>query len=957
MTSSISNSRGPSNEASNALTKDDTGSERPTGDQQTVLRGVRTHNLKSLDLDLPHNEFIVVSGVSGSGKSSLAFDTLYAEGQRRYTESLSTYARQFLRRMERPPVDRLENIQPAVALKQKNEVNNARSTVGTVTEIDDHLQLMYAHIGETVCPNCDRVVQRDSPAKTVDRLQQLDEDTRLVVVAELEADDERQRGALLDQLLQEGYRRLYVDGETVDVGETEIDELLDSPVLPVVIDRLVVRDEDEFRLAEAVEQGFDVGNGQIHVHFFDEPDTEPLVFDRRYRCNQCGRQFIEPKPVLFSFNSSLGACDECDGFGKVMGIDFDKVIPNPNKSIREGAIAPFQGDKYGENQKRLEKACEAHGVPTDVPYSELTDDQRAFVETGGTGWKGVRGFFDELRNQRHKTYVRIFLARYRGYDRCPTCEGARLNEDARQVRVDGQPISDFWGLRIEEAREYVEQLELDTTDYRRVKPLLEEIKDRLQYLDTIGLGYLELGRQSRTLSGGEMQRIHLTTSLGRSLTDTLYVLDEPTAGMHAADTERLLAVIEQLRDLGNTVLVVEHEPEVIEAADYVIELGPKGGEQGGEILFDGWHEQFVEQDTLTARALRERKETRPDPVTDEPDGYISITGATQHNLDAIDVDFPKGRLSAVTGVSGSGKSTLCESVLYNNWRQMDGEGGVEAGKVESIEGLDGYDDVVLMDQSALGRSTRSNALTYTNAYDGIRRLYSQTRTAKLTGLSMGDFSFNTPGGRCENCEGTGTITVEMHFLADVEIPCDECGGTRFQSKVLQPEVRGANIADVFEMTVDEAVAFFEDRSAISDKLKPLQDVGLGYLSVGQTTATLSGGEAQRLKLASFIAEGQSGGSTETTLFIFDEPTVGLHMLDVETLVHALRKLVGLGHTVIAIEHDLDFAARCDYLVDLGPGGGPRGGRVVATGTPRAIARNEQSVTGACLREMFPDDAL
>ncbi len=918
----------------------------------TSLRGVRTHNLKDIDVDIPRGQFIAVSGVSGSGKSSLAFDTLYAEGQRRYTESLSTYARQFLRRMERPPADAVENIQPAVALKQKNEVSNARSTVGTVTEVDDHLQLVYTHIGRTFCPDCQSEVRRDTPTAVAKTLGDLDEGTRLIVVADVEAEEEGHRPAILEQLVQEGYRRLYIDGETVDITESDFDSLLERSVFPVVVDRLVVREGEEMRLTEAVEAGFQLSNGQIEVHFYDG-GREPLTFDRKYRCNHCGRRFIEPRPVLFSFNSEMGACDRCNGYGKVMGIDFSKVIPNRTQTLEEGAVAAFEGKKYSKYKKKMLSACRRKGIPINIPYERLDEDQRLYIEEGGEGWQGVRGFFDDLQGQRHKTYVRIFLARYRGYDRCPDCGGARLGPEARNVKVDGRSISDFWQMRIEEAREYFDDIELPEEDADKVEPLIAEIRHRLRYLDTIGLGYMSLGRQSRTLSGGEMQRIHLTASLGRALTDTLYVLDEPTAGMHAVDTDRLLKVIEHLRDLGNTVVVVEHDPDVIEAADFVIELGPYGGEQGGDILFAGDQEAFRAQtDTLTGRALEGRRDMHPEPITDQPDGWVEIAGATEYNLADIDVRFPYGRLSVVTGVSGSGKSTLCERVLFNGWKQQQGEGGVDAGAFRELSGLDGFEDVVMMDQSAIGRSTRSNSLTYTGAYDDIRKLYSKTQAANLAGLTMGDFSFNTPGGRCEECEGTGVTTLEMHFMADIDIPCDECDGKRFNDRVLGAEYRGKNVADVFEMTVDEATEFFAEKEPIVRKLKPLREVGLGYLRVGQTTATLSGGEAQRLKLASYIAEGRKRGGTESSLFIFDEPTVGLHLFDVDTLVEALRKLVALGHTVICIEHDIDFIAQCDYVVDLGPGAGPRGGEVVATGSPYEIAEVSESRTGEHLQKLL-----
>ncbi|MFB6262530.1 MAG: excinuclease ABC subunit UvrA, partial [Bradymonadaceae bacterium] len=902
--------------------------------------------------DIPQGAFTAITGVSGAGKSSLAFDTLYAEGQRRYTESLSTYARQFLRRMERPPADELRDVQPAIALKQKNDVSNARSTVGTVTEVDDHLQLLYTHAGTTVCPDCDREVDRDTPAEAAERLADLDDGTRLIVVAPLEADGSEQRGAILEQLVQEGYRRLYLDGRAVDVTERDVEDLLEGDVLPVVVDRLVVRPDRELRLSEAMEAGFRLGHGQLEVHFPDDVGREALLFDRRFRCNQCGRSFVEPKPVLFAFNGSLGACEECSGYGEVMGIDFDKVVPNTGLSLSDGAIAAFEGDKYSSYKRDLLNVCRKKGIPTDVPWEELSEEHRRFVRRGGTGWIGIDGFFDELQQNKHRTYVRIFLARYRGYETCPACEGTKLSEDARNVRIAGRPISDFWQMRIERARAFFEELELPDADREKVEPLLSEIRQRLQYLDTVGLGYLTLGRQSRTLSGGEMQRIHLASSLGRALTDTLYVLDEPTAGLHAVDTHRLLDVVYRLRDLGNTLVVVEHDPEVIEAADYVVELGPGGGEQGGEVLFEGPIEEFRDRSTVTSRALEERRELEPSPITEQPPGTVDVVGANQFNLDDVDVSFPRERLTAVSGVSGSGKSTLCESVLFNGWKREQGEGGVEAGAVRELNGLEVFDEVVMMDQSALGRSTRSNPLTYSGAYDGIRRVYSQTRRAQMAGLTMGDFSFNTSGGRCVNCEGTGVVTIEMHFLADIDVPCEECEGARFNERVLGAEYRGKNIADVFDMTIDEVVEFFSDRDAVVRKLEPLRRVGLGYLRAGQATAQLSGGEAQRLKLASYIAEGRKRSDDDPVLFIFDEPTVGLHLLDVETLVAALRELVDLGHTVVVIEHDIDFIAQCDHVVDLGPGAGPEGGTVVATGTPEEVAGVDESVTGTFLGELI-----
>jgi excinuclease ABC subunit A len=920
------------------------------------LTGVQTHNLKNIDVEIPQGVMTVISGVSGSGKSSLAFDTLYAEGQRRYTESLSTYARQFLDRMERPPVEAIRNIQPALALRQKNEVSNARSTVGTITEVDDHLQLVYTHIGTTYCPNCDHPVERDTVPQAVSRLNEEETGTRVIVVAEADATDEEHRPAVLKHLVQEGYRRLYTDGEMVDITESDFDDLLDREWFPVVIDRLAIgKGEGDMRTSEAIEAAFNLGKGRAEVFFWDDREREPLVFDQAFRCNTCGKDFVQPQPALFSYNSSLGACDECSGYGKVMGIDMKKVIPNPAISLEDDAVACFSTPKYKRHKEAMLDKCREHGIAVDVPFYKLSEQHQEYITDGGDDWMGIRGFFKGLQSKQYKTHVRIFLAKYRGYDRCPECKGSRLNQDARNVKVDGRPISDVWDMRIEQADEYYRELELPDDQEARVATLLEEIRHRLDYLTTIGCGYLTLGRQSRTLSGGEMQRIHLTTSLGRALTDTLYVLDEPTAGLHARDSEKLLEVLYELRDLGNTVVVVEHDPDIIEGADHVIELGPRGGEEGGEILFAGPIDAFRGEETLTSQTLRRRKEIEPTP-TEAGDSGFRVVNATANNLDGLTVEFPYNRLIAVSGVSGSGKSTLCEDVLYNGWKRLQGRGGVEAGAAEALEGLDEFDDVVLMDQSAVGRSTRSNALSYTGAFDDVRKLFSRTRDAKLAGLTIGDFSFNTPGGRCENCQGTGTIRVEMHFMADVEVTCEECTGKRYNERVLGVGYRGMNIADVFEMTVSEALEFFAHHEPLVRKLTPLREVGLSYLRVGQTTATLSGGEAQRLKLATYVAEGRKRGETKPVLFIFDEPTVGLHLLDVEVLVSALRKLVDHGHSVVVIEHNIDFIAQCDHVIDLGPGAGPRGGQLVAEGTPRQIAAASDGYTCQYLFELFEASA-
>ncbi len=912
------------------------------------LRGVRTHNLKNIDCSIPHHHLTVVTGVSGSGKSSLAFDTLYSEGRRRYTESLSTYARQFLERMARPPLDSIQNVQPSVALKQVNDVSSARSTVGTITEIDDHLHLLFTHAGVTFCPTCDVPVTRDEAAGVAERLLELPEGTRVVLVAEVEPPKPEHRGALLEHLLAEGYRRLYVDGQTVDITDEDVETLLGQASFPVVVDRLVVRPGDEMRVAEAVEAGFELGNGRL-LAFEHGADRPPWTFDQAFRCNHCGQDMVEPQPALFSFNSSLGACQTCSGFGKTMGIDYRKVIPNPGLSLEEGAIACFEKGRHKRQKSRLLKACREQGIPTDEPFEELSADHRAYVRFGGEGYTGLKGFFQRLKRKQYKAYVRIFLAKYRGYDLCEDCDGARLGPEARQVRVAGRRISDFWEMRIEEARAYFDDAPLEEDRAARVQTLLREIRYRLRYLDEVGLGYLELGRQSRTLSGGEMQRIHLTSSLGRALTDTLYVLDEPTAGLHARDSRKLMEILQGLRDVGNTVVVVEHDPEIIGGADHVLELGPVGGDRGGELTYAGpltGYDLHEEVDFSVAHRLGTKNREAPS------EGRIEIVGANHHNLRDVDVSIPLGRLTVVTGVSGSGKSTLVEDVLYNGWRRLQGQGGVAAGEVRELRGLDDFDALELMDQRSIGRSNRSNAMSYTKAYDTIRKLFAGTQAAKNAGVTVGDFSFNTKGGRCDACDGTGTLTVEMHFMADVEIPCQVCEGKRFKPRILGVKYRGKSIDEIFEMTVEEGLHFFEESQAVQNRLRPLQEVGLGYLRLGQTTDTFSGGEAQRLKLATYIAEGRRRSKTKPILFLFDEPTVGLHLKDVAVLLVALRRLVELGHTVVAVEHNIDFIARCDHVIDLGPEAGPRGGRIVAQGFPGEVAAAEESITGRYLREFF-----
>lgn len=921
-----------------------------------VLEGVRTHNLKGVDVSIPHRALTAISGVSGSGKSSLAFDTLYAEGQRRFVESLSTYARQFLRRMEKPPVESVHNLLPAVALQQKNTVKNARSTVATLTEIADHLQLVFAHVGVTTCPDCGEVVQRETAGTVSDELEAMPEGTVAMVVADVQVLEIQTPAQVLEEIAADGYRRLYVDGSVVKVTEAaDVPGLLERQSFPVIVDRLTVRPGETLRYVEAAEAGFRVGRGRLTLVVGDSLRS----FSSQFACNSCARTFTPPIPQLFSFNTPLGACGTCSGFGRTAGLDMGKVVPNPRLSLEGGAVAVFGSDSKSMKARktRMIRAARKAKIATDVPFRDLPQADRDFVLEGGKGWGGVRGYFQGLEKKRYRPASRIMIARYRGYTRCPDCDGTRLSQAARCVTLAGHHVASFLGLTVRDARAAFRALAgdrvdgamcgpLPEVDREKVEPLLEELVYRVSYLDEVGLGYLTLDRQSRTLSGGEVQRIHLTSSLGRMLSDTLYVLDEPTAGLHARDTERLLAVLHRLSGIGNAVVVVEHDPDIIRGADWVIELGPHGGERGGEILFEGDVAALEVSDTPTGHSLRQRVlDTTPEYRFDpDSEPHLTVAGARLNNLRDVTARIPLGRLTCVTGVSGSGKTTLVHRCLHDVYRGKGSSSGVE------LSGFEQVSDVVLMRQGGLGRSGRSNVATYTKAWDAIRKLYGSHRDARAAGLAAGAFSFNRPGGRCETCEGIGTIMIEMHFMADIEVLCEACEGRRFSEKALSVRYRNRTIYDVLQLTVSEALRFFDGSGTITKKLAPLAEVGLGYLRLGQTTSTLSGGEAQRLMLASYL-----GGRTAVgkgVLFVFDEPTVGLHLSDVDVLLSALRRVLVEGHTVVCVEHNIDFIARCDHVIDLGPDGGDGGGELVAAGPPHEVAQVERSWTGRFLSEVF-----
>jgi excinuclease ABC subunit A len=936
------------------------------------IRGARTHNLKDISVGIPTGRLTVITGVSGSGKSSLAFDTLYAEGQRRYAESLSTYARQFLERLDRPDVDSIEPVPPAIALEQKNGVRNARSTVGTQTEILDALRLLFAHGGTTVCPDCACEAVAGGIDRAVAEIALAPEGTRLTLVAPVpwvsaaparprtakrRAEEERLR---LQELKRAGFfRALDPAGQTVEIGE-EVAGLLDAEGrLPLVVGRFAIREASRAEIASAVETAFTLSGCVTAVR-----EDGARTFQRGLHCPRCAREFRDPTPALFAFNSPLGACAACQGFGRVIGVDLEKVIPDPDLSLEDRPVAPWNTPAYESAYDDLFRACRRYSVRTDIPVRRLSAHEREVLVEGRGDFYGIRGFFDWLETKRYKIHVRVLLARYRAYTLCPQCRGARLAPGSLAVRFRGHTVSALCEWPLSELHRWMGELMLSPSEEERLSSVVAEIRSRVRYMNDVGLGYLTLSRAARTLSGGESQRIGLASALGGALTGTLYVLDEPTIGLHAADTRRLIGILRRLADRGNTVVVVEHDPEAIEAADHLIDLGPGAGSAGGHLLFEGTPRALARvRGSATGELLRRRGaggRVRPEAPAGKPEGRlvafrraegaVTIRGARAHNLKNLTVRLPLGRLVAVSGVSGSGKSTLVRDILHNSYaRRVKGSVQLDVGEHDAIDGLDGVADVLLVDQSPLGRSARSNPVTYMKAWDEIRQVFA--RRAGRRGLTARDFSFNAAGGRCEACKGTGWQTIDMQFLADVTVRCDVCDGRRFQNKVLAARHRGKNIFDLLEMTVEEAMGFFAEEEKIRRRLQPLIDVGLGYLPLGQPTATLSGGEAQRLKLASFLEIRPA--AARGTLFLFDEPTTGLHARDVDRLLATFRRLLLRGHSIVAIEHHLEFLASADWIVDLGPGGGEEGGRIVAEGPPAEIRKNPASLTGRFLAETAP----
>jgi excinuclease ABC subunit A len=957
---------------------------------QLAVRGARTHNLKNVDLTLPHRSLIVMTGVSGSGKSSLAFDTIYAEGQRRYVESLSAYARQFLERMEKPDLDAIEGIRPAIAIRQKNSIRNPRSTVGTTTEIHDYLRLLYARVGHTFCRNCGREVVRETAEVVARRLGDLPPGTRILIGFEMPvvtsaplartreqdeeetavAEPEEESGTpqpdipgladpvaeTLALLRRKGFGRLYVDGRAVSLEDADAAMLRDRASLQVVVDRLKIEGDLRGRLTDSIETAYLEGGGAafaIQLPSAADGDAgDPFVhrFSERFECRACNILYEVPQPRLFSFNNPFGACPLCHGFGNIIELDMALVVPDASRSILQHAIEPWSKPHYRSQLTELKRAARGR-VRLDVPWSALSDEERRFVIEGdGAGFEGVKGFFRSLERKKYKVHVRVFLSRYRGYLTCTECGGARLRREARDVRVGDRTIDVVCAQTVRDADAFFAGLELSEKDAAVSDKVLREIRKRLGFLRDVGLDYLSLDRLSSTLSGGESQRINLATSLGSALVDTLYVLDEPSIGLHSRDNERLIAILRQLRDQGNTVLVVEHDADTIRVADVVVDMGLGAGEQGGRVVYAGSLSGLLQEPrSLTAKYLRDELAIPVPAVRRRATTQrLRVLGAAEHNLKGVDVEIPLGLLTCVTGVSGSGKSTLVHDVIYAALKRSKGDWDRRVGTHRKLEGTEFVSDVVLVDQAPIGRTPRSNPVTYLKAFDPIRELFAATKEARARGFTASHFSFNVPGGRCETCEGEGEIKVEMQFLADVFVPCDQCEGKRFKGQVLEVKYRGRSVDQVLAMTVREALTFFSSSPKVLRRLQVLDEIGLGYLRLGQPATTLSGGEAQRIKIAAHLTS-QSG---DRVLYILDEPTTGLHFDDIAKLLAAFKKLLQAGHTLLVIEHNLDVIKTADWVIDLGPEGGEEGGRIVAVGTPEQIVQTEGSHTGRFLRDVL-----
>ncbi|PIF59674.1 excinuclease ABC subunit UvrA [Flavobacterium plurextorum] len=918
--------------------------------QNIIIKGAQVHNLKNVDVAIPRNKLVVITGLSGSGKSSLAFDTLYAEGQRRYVESLSSYARQFLGRLDKPKVEYIKGIAPAIAIEQKVNTTNARSTVGTSTEIYDYIKLLFARIGRTYSPISGQEVKKNTVSDVVSDVKTLEIDSKWLLLAPIHLEEGRQLEDKLKVLLQQGFARILVENEMVRLDEFSAENLhqLDNKDILLIIDRIVVKEEEEFynRLADAVQTAFFEGKGICYL--------QELGSDKRFSYSNNfeldGITFLEPNVHLFSFNNPYGACPVCEGYGNIIGIDADLVVPNTSLSIFESAIYPWRGDSMSWYKDELVKHAYKFDFPIHKPYFELSDSQKDLIWTGNQYFQGLNSFFKELEEKNYKIQNRVMLSRYRGKTKCHACRGKRLREEASYVKINGKTVSDLVDLPIKHLVTFFKNIDLNTYEQQIAKRLMVEINNRLSFLTEVGLDYLTLNRNSSTLSGGESQRINLATSLGSSLVGSMYILDEPSIGLHPKDSERLIKVLLSLRDLGNTVIVVEHDEDIMKAADMIIDIGPEAGTFGGKLVAQGTYEEILKSDSLTSKYLNGDLEISVPQRRRKFKNHIDIIGARENNLKNINVTFPLDILTVVTGVSGSGKSTLIKKILFPAMQKKLENAAEKAGQFSEIKGsFSQIKHIEYVDQNPIGRSSRSNPVTYIKAYDDIRDLYAKEKLSKIRGYQAKHFSFNVDGGRCETCKGEGSINVEMVFMADVSLPCETCGGKRFKKEILEVAFDSQNINDILTMTIDDAIAFFEKnkQTKITQKLQPLQDVGLGYVQLGQSSSTLSGGEAQRIKLASFLVK---GATKDKALFVFDEPTTGLHFHDIKKLMASFDALIEKGHSIIVIEHNLDLIKCADWIIDLGPEGGENGGHLLAAGTPEEIVKVKESVTGIYLKD-------
>ena len=913
--------------------------------EHILIKGAKLHNLKNIDVAIPRHKLTVITGLSGSGKSSLAFDTLYAEGQRRYVESLSSYARQFLGRLHKPNVDYIKGIAPAIAIEQKVNSTNPRSTVGTTTEIYDYLKLLFARVGKTISPKSNNVVKKDTTSDVINYIKTFNIGDKLLLLSPIHLEQGRTIENKLQALIHQGFSRIKI-GDAVERIEL-IENFENSNPISLVVDRIIVKENQNFynRLADAVEMAFFEGKGRCILE--EVNGAEQREFSNTFELD--GQKFLEPNTHLFSFNNPYGACPKCEGYGDVIGIDKSLVIPNTSLSIYENAIFPWRGETMKYYRDLLVNNSHKFDFPIHKPYFELNLKQQELLWKGNSYFTGLNTFFEELESKAYKVQNRVMLSRFRGKTKCYTCKGKRLREEANYVKIGGASISDLVEMSLKDLKIFFNNLELNKKEEKTSRRLLKEIQNRLDFLENVGLDYLTLNRKSNSLSGGESQRINLATSLGSSLVGSMYILDEPSIGLHSKDTERLIKVLHDLRDLGNTVIVVEHDEAIMEAADYIIDIGPEAGTFGGEVMANGSYKLILKSDTLTAKYLRGVYKIEVPNKRRSSDYYLTIKGAREHNLKNIDVKIPLNMLTVITGVSGSGKSTLIKNIFYPALVKLMGGYGDKEGEYTSIEGnFSNVKFIEFVDQNPIGRSSRSNPVTYIKAYDDIRALFSKQKLSLLRNYQPKHFSFNVDGGRCDTCKGEGSVTIEMQFMADVQLECDDCNGKRFKKQILEVNFNNKTIDDVLNMTIDDAILFFDTHKIykIKNKLKPLQEVGLGYVTLGQSSSTLSGGEAQRIKLASFIAK---GSKSETGLFIFDEPTTGLHFHDIKKLLKSFNALIENGHSIVVVEHNLELIKCADHVIDLGPEGGDKGGSILAEGTPETIVKSTNSSTGYFLK--------